>query len=403
MIARPGPERSLRAASIAVVRWLLALMIATAAAPATPDDPAPGAAEAQVDDARDRVALTPIVITGATQIELQGELERALVQGLRRAGFAVVTLDASFADCSPGAPECLARVREAHGATHLLTTRVESRERDYSVTLELVATAPARRESISQSDECSLCGLEEVRTMLIVQGPQLRSQLDVTRKQARLEQERQRRLDEQRDALARQPVLVVRSEPAGALVTVDGERVGFTPLERKSTAGSHLVTIELEGYAPEERTVTLERGVEQLLELTLTSGRLPPTAFSRQLLISGSVSLSLGVAALGVMGSGLSLGVAAEREGERLVAEGLAAGNTGIGLTDALADTRRRGAQANTMAIAGGVVAGVLLTTGATLIGLSTTNRIRRITDTVRFAAGPSGARGVSVSLSGRF
>lgn len=379
------------------MRWLLASLLALSEPAAPRDEPA----AASTERARDRVAVAPIELRGETEIEQREQLEAALIEGLRRAGFAVVALDAgAAADCASSASGCSQRARDELGATHLLRTRVVVAERDYGVTLELASVDDDARERVSQEDECSICGLEEVRVMLAAQGPQLRGQLDARREQARLEEERQRRLAAQRDALARQPVIVVHSAPAGALVTIDGEVAGHTPLERRSTAGAHVVAVSLAGHVPEEREIVLERGVTQRLDITLRSGRLPPTAFSRQLLITGSVSVSLGVAALGVMASGLSLGRAAERDGERLVDAGVAAGNTGIELTDALADTRHRGRQGNTLAIAGGVVAGVLLTAGAALIGVSTTDRARRVASTVNLAAGP-GSWGLS--LSGRF
>lgn len=53
------------------------------------------------------------------------------------------------------------------------------------------------------------------------------------------------------------PVLRVETRPAGARVLVDGEPAGSTPLTRPVAAGAHTIRVELEGFEPIERTVTL--------------------------------------------------------------------------------------------------------------------------------------------------
>lgn len=116
-------------------------------------------------------------------------------------------------------------------------------------------------------------------------------------------------------------------------------------------------------------------------------GKLPPSARSRALLIGGSVLLGLGAGGLAIMGAGLGRGAAAERDGASI---------TGLDRTDALADLRARGEQADTMAIVGAAVGGILLIAGVSLVAVST-NRARRL------AVAPWGhLRGAGLSLTGR-
>lgn len=220
------------------------------------------------------------------------------------------------------------------------------------------------------------------------------------REQERLQAERDDRLARQREALARQPILVVRTEPAGALVTIDGEDVGPSPLEHPVSAGVHLVRVRLDGHVSEEREVTAERGVKQRLYLHLQTSptALPPTRLSNGLLISGGASAALGLAGLGLMTAGLVIGRDVERDGEAQVAALEAEGRSGLEITDALAELRAKGQRANTMAIAGGVSGALLLIVGATLIGVSTTRAVRRVG--VSPSAGPGRA---GLVITGRF
>ncbi len=50
----------------------------------------------------------------------------------------------------------------------------------------------------------------------------------------------------------------VSSEPAGATVSIDGERAGQTPLEHTVTLGEHRVRVELAGFAQEDDVVRVE-------------------------------------------------------------------------------------------------------------------------------------------------
>lgn len=56
---------------------------------------------------------------------------------------------------------------------------------------------------------------------------------------------------------AEEPLLTVRSEPDGALVTIDGEQVGTTPYSAALAPGAHRLVVSLEGYRPREETFEL--------------------------------------------------------------------------------------------------------------------------------------------------
>jgi hypothetical protein len=71
--------------------------------------------------------------------------------------------------------------------------------------------------------------------------------------------------------------IVVRSVPAGALVTIDGRRAGETPVTLGDLAlGAYAVQVARRGYVPETRTVRLtSRAPVQTLSVPLRAGALP--------------------------------------------------------------------------------------------------------------------------------
>lgn len=111
-----------------------------------------------------------------------------------------------------------------------------------------------------------------------------------------------------------------------------------------------------------------------------------PARPGRPLVISGAVLLGLGVAGLAVMGAGLGIGAGANDLSE---------------LQDDDIEGRRdqfsRGRSANAMAIGGGVAGGVLVVTGAVLLGVGLAKN-RRATPMAFVAPGTAG-----LAVVGRF
>jgi serine/threonine-protein kinase len=79
-------------------------------------------------------------------------------------------------------------------------------------------------------------------------------------------------------------ILQVRSEPAGALVFIDGQPRGTTPIETLSLLpGKHGVELTLKGFAPWEQTVQASAGdrIPLLGRLQPQAGNAPPSAHLR--------------------------------------------------------------------------------------------------------------------------
>jgi hypothetical protein len=87
--------------------------------------------------------------------------------------------------------------------------------------------------------------------------------------------------------------LVVRSTPAGARVFVDGRARGRTPLTLASLdAGTYLVRVTLDGHAPVERRLAIDRSrPSQSLSLTLAASRPAAGPVARAATAAGSMQV----------------------------------------------------------------------------------------------------------------
>jgi hypothetical protein len=166
----------------------------------------------------------------------------------------------------------LSRAAAALDVAFLVVGAVEERDKSYEITLELVngrsgVTIGTNRE------RCEICGVEEASEKVGLAASALRTRLE---------------------ALARTPArFVIRSRPAGARVTIDGEGAGRTPLDRELGGGVHRLELAADGYDGLARTVTAVSGVDETLDLDLVP---LPTKFPYRL--AGWLSLVGGVAAM---------------------------------------------------------------------------------------------------------
>jgi hypothetical protein len=134
---------------------------------------------------------------------------------------------------------------------------------------------------LATSDErCDLCGSAEAGTLVETQSALLRRALE--------------------DIIQGPSRLVVDSQPAGALVLVDNQLIGTTPVDQPVLEGEHVVRVMLDGYVSDEREVKLQRGVRERLDLQLR--RSPRLARSRSIgwatLFTGIPVLAAGVGLL---------------------------------------------------------------------------------------------------------
>ncbi|MFV8750762.1 PEGA domain-containing protein [Nannocystaceae bacterium ST9] len=222
-----------------------------------------------------KVAILPLVVEGELPDTDRATLTDQLVGGLQRGAFAVATPDeveaAGERDCSK--PNCIKKIAEKTGATHVVRTVVTVSDRDYTVRVELYDGSDGTTV-ISSSDGCEICGVADVGGLIETQAATLRTKLD---------------------ALASGPAaIVVTSDPEGADVTLDGEPFGVTPLDKSIIPGDHTIRVSKEGYITIQEKRTFVEGARETLayELDKVPNRLPKRPW-------GWASLGVGIAAIG--------------------------------------------------------------------------------------------------------
>ncbi|MEZ4449419.1 MAG: PEGA domain-containing protein [Nannocystaceae bacterium] len=230
-------------------------------APEPEPEPEPEPAPAASGGTGARMAVLPLVIDGTVDAGADDRLLNNVRSGMARGAFALVDQGSIAAIASGGceSKSCVDALRQREGADYILRTRIKVDDRDYIVKLELISAKDA--DVVASSDErCDLCSLSEVGTLLEAQAAVLRRKLE--------------------DLIKGPPVIVVETQPAGALVFIDNQLVGTAPMERTMIEGEHIVRVMLDGYVADEREVNLVSGVRESLELTLK--RTPETAKFRK-------------------------------------------------------------------------------------------------------------------------
>jgi hypothetical protein len=255
--------------------WVIAvaaLALGVAAAPAA-------RAAGEVPE-KQRVAVVKLAFDGGVPEAARELFAQRLVEGLAAARFEVLAgarvrerlaaAGLGADSCSGGS--CTTKAARALDVAFLVFASVTEHEKTYDVTLELVngrsgVTIGTNRE------RCEICGVEEASEKVGLAASALRARLE---------------------ALANTPArFIIRSRPSGATVSLDGEDLGRTPVDRELAAGVHKLELRAEGYDGLERTVTAVNGVDETLDLELV---VLPTKFPLRTM--GWVGVAVGVAAL---------------------------------------------------------------------------------------------------------
>jgi hypothetical protein len=223
-----------------------------------------------------KLAILPLKIDGTLSESDQAELTKALIGGLQRGNFTVVppeqVIAAEGGAASCDGPACIKNVAAKTGSAYVVRVVVVVKDRDYTIQAELLAADGNRLAETG--DGCEICGVVDASGLIDSAAATLRLKLD---------------------ALAKGPAAVkLTSDPKGAIVTIDGQIAGTTPLDRPVIAGKHLIRVDMDGYISIERQVTFVEGVNEDLAFTLE--KLPSRLPGRRW---GFVSLGVGIAALG--------------------------------------------------------------------------------------------------------
>jgi hypothetical protein len=169
--------------------------------------------------------------------------------------------------------DCRRRRWRELDATHVIETRLSARARDYVLGMRLYSIE--RGELIASTEaRCDICGLAEVRELVISKAGALRMRLSA--------------LD------AAPATVLVTSTPVGSMVRLDGRRVGVTPFVGEVDPGRHVVAVSNNGFFPRTGEITATRGVRERVHFGLDRRPRP-----RVLESVGWASLGTGLVSLG--------------------------------------------------------------------------------------------------------
>lgn len=253
-----------------ITRGLVCALAISLTLPRSTSAAVEASASASAEAPTAKLALRAPQVTGELDTGALPGFVESLGRGLARGAFAVALPEEAeaFAKGSCEGRGCAAEISAGTGASYVLLSKISVEDRDFAVHLELLDAAGV---ALASSDErCELCGLAEVGALLEAQGARLRAKLE--------------------DLIKGPPVLVISTTPPGAMVMIDNQVVGATPLERVMNQGDHVVAVIRDGYVTEARDVTLVEGVRSNLEFTLR--RTPEFAKVRKL---GWAALAVGV------------------------------------------------------------------------------------------------------------
>lgn len=233
----------------------------------------------EADDAAtqpDRViAIPPFAIDGKLPAAARDEVQARLVEGVERAGFGVVppaAVSEAVGDTACETHGCNADLGKKTAATHVLQVWIEQDGRDYLVRMVLSNTRDGS-EVATIAHTCDICGVVELGDLIADQSASLRDKLVIV-----------------------PATIIVETKPEGALVRVDGEVVGMSPLREVVRPGEHVVQIEKRGFHPRRRELTLVEGDEERLRYELHAVEAPDAAPSQ----TRDLTKPLGWASFGV-------------------------------------------------------------------------------------------------------
>src|SRR5690606_8358780 len=170
-----------------------------------------------------------------------GLLEGKVAQGLQSPSFTIAKTSAPSHPCTDAA--CIEAVANKASARYVVVTRVSASERDYAITLELYDAYGQLKTSTQTS--CEICSHEGVGESLKTTAQGFRAAVAEAIAKPWMGRPA---AEAERVGPAR---LMIRTEPAGAEVRIDGKAMGKTPLEIEVPAGPHDIELRKRGYSPE--------------------------------------------------------------------------------------------------------------------------------------------------------
>jgi len=204
----------------------------------------------------------------------QDTLNQRFGEGLQRSGLTASPVPKEASACQDAA--CYQEAAQKAQVELLVGGDVQKTGPDYAV--QVYAISAETGEVVAQVDGvCEICGIGELGDVVGSLAARLRPTLDNTN----------------------QPTtLTVETDPEGAEVWIDGERMGETPLQTRIAPGTHELDVVKRGRRTKHVEVSLRPGVNETYSFRLARSTRVPQWVPWVGLGAGAVSLASGIALL---------------------------------------------------------------------------------------------------------
>lgn len=206
------------------------------------------------------------------------EARQRLTAALGRGTLEVVDLAATTATCTDDG--CRVAAATAVGVDWLVIPQltIEPGERDYAVSLTIVATRDGSTAATMQG-VCELCGFEDALGVIEAKAAGVLDTIG--------------RIDRVQAA-----AFSFGSTPAGVRLVIDGTDAGVTPRTTRLVAGKHRIVASKPGFVSQTLDVEAIDGVDKTLELQLLAVPVSRDPIAARRITLGAVGVGLGIAAI---------------------------------------------------------------------------------------------------------
>ncbi|MCB9753425.1 MAG: PEGA domain-containing protein [Myxococcales bacterium] len=226
------------------------------------------------------IVLDALSFSGDAGPDVLDSLRAATSRGLQGGGATVRSAEAERTPCVDAA--CTTALARDHDAGRVLSGGFEVVERDYEITLRLHDGEDGHVLATVEKT-CAICSVPDAEAMVEAATTELLAAIP------------------EPESEPEPAPLVLRSDPPGARVYVDGVLVGTAPLERLLEPGDHLVEVQHDGYISYSQFVSIdpERAPEPLtIALAEEPSRVPFSALGWTAVSLGAGSIVAGAVLL---------------------------------------------------------------------------------------------------------
>jgi len=215
-----------------------------------------------------RVGVLPVLMEGdGTDKVKQKRFSDQIDTSLGRTGFVLVPIDAGCA------ATCMTERAQAEQLRGFVRPTIRIHGRDYEIRIEMVGVHGNTAANVAET--CEICGLDEVVTAIDAAIVKLVHRVHV---------------------LESAPGSIdVITRPPGAILEIDGQRMGATPVSVPVEPGAHVVRVHKRGFMARAERVEVHAAANERLVLELVA--VAKNRASR-LQAWGAATLAVGVAML---------------------------------------------------------------------------------------------------------